>query len=459
MRAVLRLWWTFFTAVSLQVVLFVVGCALFGLLVVVALVRREPIWLVFGYLAFVVLAAFPALFTTPALFRTLAAPRMYQLLPHFRLRMLIAVSLLLCTLLMLSAGFLVAPTIAAERVFLAAASPFPFFALGVVAAFIVAVFLVLFLAFGDWRWSISLPLALAALVLLPEWSPATAGFFAASPAWVWPAAALGAWAIFAGWYLRAPQVRPVMLMPQQRAVAVDATRPVPRAVAIRTLLASNPLRTAPKTGGLRTTGLRINPFHLLVSGNPLNLLVSAIALAVLFPRFYSLTVFWPLAFMLFSGERSGSIVRQSRLLWLRIPGSRDAVRNEIEKALWRNLGLGALFLVVVAAISASPLVGAGPARALLVLAMTVNAAIYATYVAMAAVPNVATYLWGFVPMAALQVALLARSEPSFAAIAIVAAVELAGAALLRPLAIRRWRSVDWLQVRPLATLVGMPRSL
>lgn len=446
MRAVLRLWWTFFTAVPLQIVLFVVGCALFGLPVVIALIMREPIWLAFGYGAFVVLAAFPALFTTPALFRSLSAPRMYQLLPHFRLRMLIAVSLLLCTLLVLSAGFLLGSVLVGERAF-------PFVAVGVAAAFLVGIFLLLFLAFGDWRWSILMPLALAALVLMPKWSPATAGFFAAVPAWALPAAALGAWAIFAAWYLRVRQVRPIMLMPQPGAVAVDATRPVPRAVAIRTLLASNPLRTAAQTAGFRITGFRLGAL-----GPPLNLLVGAIGVAMLFPQLYSFIVFWPLVFMLFLGERSGAIVRQSRLLWLQIPGSRDAVRNEIEKALWRNLGLGATFLVVLAAISASPLVGTSPARALLVLAMTASAAIYATYVAMAAVPSAATYLWGFVPMALLQVVLLARPEPSLAAIAVVTAAELAGAAFLRPLAIRRWRTIDWLRLRPLTTLVGVPRS-
>jgi hypothetical protein len=135
------------------------------------------------------------------------------------------------------------------------------------------------------------------------------------------------------------------------------------------------------------------------------------------------------------------------------------VRSEIEKVLWRTLGFGAAFLVVVAAIAASPLVGAGAARALLGLAITAGAAIYGTYVAMAAVPSVATYFWGFGSMVLLQLVLLLRPEPSLAALAVVAVVELAGAALLRLLAIRRWRTVDWLRLRPLATLVGVPRSL
>jgi hypothetical protein len=191
-------------------------------------------------------------------------------------------------------------------------------------------------------------------------------------------------------------------------------------------------------------------------------LAAAVCLAVLTTglRFFSLTtVFWPLAFMLFFGERSVAIVRQSRLLWLNVPGSRDSVRSEVEKVLWRNLSFGAAFLIVAAAVAASPLVGAGTARALLGLAVTAGAAIYGSYVAMAAVPSVATYFWGFGPMVVLQLVLLARQEPSLTAVTVLAGVELAGAALLRALMIRRWRTVDWLRLRPLATLAGVPRSL
>ncbi len=385
MSAVLRVWWTFLTALPVQGVLIVVGATLFGLAVVVALLMGESIWLAFGYLAFLVFAAFPALFTAPSLFRALSAPRMYQLLPHFRLRMLIAVGLLLCTLLVLAAGGIVMPTLAAERAF-------PLFALGVAAAFIVVMFLFFFLTFGDWRWGLLAPISFVPLVKLREWSPATVDFVAALPAWVLPVAALGAWAIFSAWYLHVRQVRPVMLMPQQRAVAVDAARPVRRAVAIRTLLASNPQLATSSEIGLRTT--------------PLQLFAVAVVLALLTTglRFFSLTtVFWPLAFMLFFGERSVAIVRQSRLLWLNVPGSRDAVRSEVEKALWRNWAIGTACLVFIAMIAASPLVGAGAVRALLGLAVTAGAAIYGTYVAMAAVPSVATYFWGFGPMVLLHI--------------------------------------------------------
>jgi hypothetical protein len=177
-------------------------------------------------------------------------------------------------------------------------------------------------------------------------------------------------------------------------------------------------------------------------------------------RFFSLTTAdWPLAFMLLFGERSAAVVHQSRLLWLKVPGSRDAVRREIEKVLLRNWAIGIAFLVVVAAMAVSPLVGAGAAHTLLGLAATAGAAIYGTYVAMAAVPSVATYFWGFGPMLLLQIALFARPAPSLTAIAAVATIELAGAALLRALVVSRWRTVDWLRLRPLGRLTGLQRSL
>ncbi len=373
MSAALRLCWTLFTAVPLQRNLWLVGGALFALAAVVGLLLREWFWLPLGYTALAVLGAFPALFTSPALFRSLAAPRMYQLLPHFRLRVLIALSMLLCTLLVLSAGVLVAPALAENRAF-------PFFALGFAAAFLVGMFLVFFLAFGDWRWTLSIPLALVVLVNLREWSPASADFLSALPAWVWPAAALGAWAIFAAWYLRVRQVRPVMLMPPQQAVELDADRPVPRGIAIRTLLAANRPPAFSQQGGYGPT----TPLRFLVWAGVIGVLITGL-------RFVSLTgVFWPLAFMLLYGERSVAIVRQSRLVWLRIPGSRDAVRLEVERVLWRNWVFGAALLTIVAALAVSPLVGAGADRALLGLAATAGAALYGTYVAMAAVPSVAT---------------------------------------------------------------------
>ena len=53
MRAVLRVWWTLFTAVPLQRNFGCVGGALFGLAAVVGLFLREWFWLRLGYTALV----------------------------------------------------------------------------------------------------------------------------------------------------------------------------------------------------------------------------------------------------------------------------------------------------------------------------------------------------------------------------------------------------------------------
>ena len=438
MKAALRVWWTFFTAVPLQRVLGMVGGGLMGLAFIGYLITGKLFFLPVGYIAFVVLAAVPALFSAPALFRSLSAPRMYQLLPHFRSRMLLAASLLLGALLVAAIGMLTGPALVSERALPVGAISYPL-------AFLVGMFLVLFLAFGNWRWAALLPLGLVALTQLRDLSPATAEMLAATPAWLWSAIALGAWAGFAAWYLRVRHVRGVMRMPQPKS-NVNAAMPVSRAVAIRVLLTS----IAP-----RNDKQQLSPRNA-----PLLFLAFAVVIALITQglRSFSLaSVFWPLALMLLFGERSMAIVRQSRLLWLRVPGARDTVRRQIEQALWRNLAFGCVFLVVVSAIAASPLVGLGAAEAVLGFTVSAGAAIYASYVAMAAVPGVATYFWGFGSMAVLQIALLVFSNYAPTAVVLVAAVELAGAVLLRALAVRRWRTVDWLRFRPLPALVGVQR--
>lgn len=433
MKAVLRVWWTLFTAVRLQRVLCVIGGALFALGLVGSLLSSGPTPFAIGFLAFVALAGTPALFAAPALFRSLSAARMYQLLPYFRLRMLLAVSLLIGALLAVAFVFVVAESLE---------SGLPLSAIGYPLAFFVATFVLLFLTFGDSRWSVLLMLALL-LVGVGINEPA---MWAVLPASAWLAAALGAWVIFAAWYLRVRRVRGVLPMPESRS-GVDATRPVSRTVAIRALLAPKMPRAADQIS------LGNAPFLLLT-------LVMTFLLA------FSLTSFVaPLMLMVLSAQPSAIIVRQSRLLWLRIPGARDAVRGQVERTLWRNLTIGCGWLVVAAAIAASPLMGYGAAEVALGSALAAGAAIYATYVALAAVPGISTYLWGFGSMALLQIGLLVFSgvfsdvfsAHALTAAAVVVAVELAAAALLRALAVRRWRTVDWLRFKPL--LVGVPRAV
>jgi hypothetical protein len=312
-------------------------------------------------------------------------------------------------------------------------------------AFLVTVFLLLFLAFGDSRWFVLIALALVLFSGLVnrsvgEPSPATAGMLAALPTWSWSALALGAWAVFAAWYLRVRQVRGIVLT-QEGGSQVDATRPVPRTVALRVLL-------------LAPSAPHKEPLLVLI-------LLVVVLMAHALPTFVA-----PLMMTMFAHAYVAS-VRQSRLLWLRIPGARDAVRRAIEQALWRHLAMGGVFLVVAAAIAASPLVGHGAAEIALGVASSAGAAIYAAYVALASVRGLATYFWGFGSMALLQIGLMVFSgvfrevfsPHALTAFMVLTAVELAGAALLRALAVRRWRTVDWLRFKPRSPFVGVPRSL
>ena len=433
MKAVLRVWWTFFTAVRLQRVLGVIGGVLLALGVVGWLLSGYSPLFGVGVIAFVVLVGAPALLSAPAIFRSLSAKRMHQLLPHFRLRMLLAVSLLLGAMFAAAFPFVLGTALYSGLSLWATGYPF---------AFLVAVFLLLFLTFGDVRWSVVLILALLLFVVSVN-EPA---MFAVLPAWLWSATALGAWVIFAAWYLRVRQVRGIAPMPDTRP-GVDATRPVLRTVAIRVLLAPNTPRAADQIS------LHNAPFLLLT-------LVFVFLIAFSLPSSVA-----PLMWMALSAQPSVTIVQQSRLLWLRIPGARDAVRGQVERTLWRHVATGCGWLVVAAAIAASPLVGHGAAEIALGFALVAGASIYAAYVALAAVPGIATYLWGFGSMALLQIGLIVFagvfpevfSPYALTAAAAVAVVELAGAALLRALAVRRWRTVDWLRFKPL--LVGVPRSL
>jgi hypothetical protein len=347
--------------------------------------------------------------------------------------MLLAVTLVLAAPLLVAFVFVLATALT---------TGLSLWAIGYPSAFLVATFLLLFLTFGDSRWSVLLLLT----VLVFGVSVNEPAMFAVLPAWLWSAAALGAWVIFATWYLRVRQVGGVAPVPEIGS-GVDATRPVSRTAAIRALLAPN----TPRAPG--QISVRNAPWLLLT-------------LVIMFLVAFSLTSFVaPLVWMVLSAQPSAIIVRQSRLLWLRIPGARDAVRGQVERTLWRNVAIGCGWLLVAAAIAASPLIGYGAAEIALGFALTAAASIYAAYVALAAVPGPSTYLWGLGSMALLQIGLLvfsgvfseAFSAHALTAAAVVAAVELAGAGLLRALAVRRWRTVDWLRFRPL--LAGVPRSL
>jgi hypothetical protein len=440
MNAALRVWWTFFTALPLQRWLGGIGVVLCGLFVIGALVSGQGGLWIFGLLVLFILAVFPTLFASPAVFRALSAPQANQLLPHFRARMLGAAALFVAALLAVFALFFWnAPSPAGGTPQLEL--------LGYVFAFATAMFMWMFVQFGDARWVwlwIAMPLVLGIVGLAPSTGQA---LLAGIPALTWPAAALAAWIVFAAWYVRARRIGPVVFAPQARSGAwasADLEGNVTRELALRTLATAQP------------PGRKGRAFVLLTA-----LALGAVVIMVLLTpraRLFPFTSFiWPFGAMLLLWGKATSIVHRSRLLWLRLPGPRDGVRREIERALLHNLRGALLLLIGIAAIYASPLVGAAPTQVLAGFAATACAALFSTYLAFASIPGRALHLVSFALVMGLQFALLGivpaidagELSPSLTAVGIVTAVELGAAIALRALATQRWRHVDWLRLRPL----------
>jgi hypothetical protein len=158
---------------------------------------------------------------------------------------------------------------------------------------------------------------------------------------------------------------------------------------------------------------------------------------------------WPFATMIILWSKATGIVHRSRLLWLRMPGARAAVRREIERALLRNLGGTLLLLLGVAALYASPLAAVPPREVLAGFALAACAGLFGTYAALAAIPGNVVHLVTFALLILAQFGLLAPPSIALTDVVIVTAIELIGAIAFRAFAIARWRRVDWLRLRPL----------
>lgn len=433
MNAVLRVWWTFFTALPLQRVLAWIGAVWCGSFVLGGLVAGgDGLW-VLGVVGLFVLVIFPSVFASAAVFRALSAPRANQLLPHFRARMLVGITLFMVAVLAPFALLLLN-----ERT---GGGPTPLEVIGYVLTVSTALFMWMFMMFGDWRWVWLWIVVPAVFGLIGLSSSSARELLSGIPAGAWPGAALLAWVAFVAWYVRARRIRPVMYVPQPPAGAwarTDLDGTVTRELALRTLVTGEPPRQ-----GRRTLGYGI--------GTNIGLAVITLVLLTSFAGFASFTSFvWPFGTMLLLWGKATSIVHRSRLLWLRMPGSREAVRGEVERALLRTARGGVLVIVGIAAVyAASPLVDAHPQQLLAGFALATCAALFSTYLAFASIPGRALHLVSFGLMTALQLVLLLPPSPSLAAIGIVIAAELGGAILFRVLAVARWRHVDWVRLRPL----------
>jgi hypothetical protein len=385
----------------------------------------RPIWLG-GVLVLFIFAVFPALFASAAVFRALSAQRANRLLPHFRARMLGAVALLVASFLALVATLLLAPGGATRAAILVYAF-----------AFATAMFVVMFLQFGNWRW-MAVWIGGALLLAGLSAAPATRGSLAAIPVWAWLAASAAVWIAFAAWYLRARHIGPLALVPEPPADAWTRTAldgPVTRADALRALVTAQPPRAQPRS--------------VVVPAAVGIVLLASFMLSPLARLVPFTSVVWPFATLMIVWGKSTSIVHRSRLLWLKLPGPRAAVRREIEATLLRNLGGTLLLLLGVAGFYLSPLAAAPPLEVLAGFTLAAGAGLFGVYAALAATPGNIVHYAAFGLLVVVQLALVRPPSPSLTNVVIVVGLELVGATALRAFALARWRRVDWLRLRPL----------
>jgi hypothetical protein len=307
-----------------------------------------------------------------------------------------------------------------------------------------AAILTMFVICGQWNWVwLELPLLIAFLHWMDAEGPASLRETGVSLPWLVGVGAASAWLIFAVWYLRVRQIRPLMLFP-----AAGNPNPCPAA------WAEAPSRAA--AGRALVAGSLERPFTQgLMIAAALGIVVGAGAPLLSFlpgqtARPPPLTAFvWPFWVMLGMSSVAYRLVRQSRLLWLYVPGARPDVLRFVEAAIARRYG-GMVILISTVAALALLLFPAAPIETAWGLALALSAALYACCLAIASVRGLALFIVGFMLMAVVQVAGLGGFEqpPRTIQLSTVVVVQLAGAVLLRALAVRRWRSIDWLQFRP-----------
>jgi hypothetical protein len=430
MSAVARVWWTFFTAIPLQRWLAWSGLVLVGLLTITGLVLHEALFgVVFSSLAFFILVMFPTLFASAAVFRALSASRANRFLPQFRSRMLAAVLALQVTGLVLFALLLSALAWFGGR-------PMPFVPLLYAFEVGTAIFMLMFLVFGDWRF---IWVWIGTFVAISVVGRAAPQALAAIPASAWLVAALAAWVAFGGWYLRARFIKPLLLVPQPPSGKWFETRlreTLTREQALRVL--TNP----------QLPWSRPRLFAGIVSIIVLVTIITFFASPT--AGFFPFTSFiWPFGMMVLLWGKTMAIVHRSRLLWLRMPGTRDVVRREVERAVLRNLAGAGLLLLGAAVLYSSPLLAVPLREVLAALALSLCAGLFGTYAALAAIPGNLPQLAAFAVLMVAQFGLLSQPSPALPDVVIVTALELVAALTFRALAVIRWRRIDWLQVRPL----------
>ena len=452
MKAVLRIFWTLFTAFPIQRGFGVAGLIVLAIGSFVALANAlADSKAFFGFsisLLGFALVVVPAGFAAGATLRALSVPSTHALLPRFRVRVLLAVALFVGSIALAWYGLAMA--------FEAAGRPIGgevgvVYAVGALTAVVLSLFVIT--SNPNWSW-----LSLPAMFAFTQWMEvdgprrlAAAGY---SLSWIVSIASAGAWLVFAIWYLRGPRVRPVLLLAPERGWSEmywrQAIRPakywpaeLTRNRAMSTLLGGRLQRTFPQ--------------QLLIAAS-VGVILCLLAPLLRYlpgqrpttPPFTGfLYAFYATLFVAFGANL---IVRQSRHAWLRVPGSRVQVFRLIERMIAR------LYARVVACITAllvaslwvldTPLNEAAWGFALMS-----SAALYSACLGLAAVRTVWLIAAGLIAAFPMQVGVLAvisqPQPPGVAQLTAAVALQLVGAGFFRALAERRWRSIDWLKFRPL----------
>ena len=436
MSAIARVCWLFFSAFPVQRWLGVLGSALLAIGLGAAVLGVDwRLSAMLGFIAFAICALFPAAMAAGGVVRALSAPHNHQFLPFFRVRALLATGLLMALLL---APFCL--------VFFVQAAPNgegpPVEAVVFAFGALTAMFLAMFVITGDWnRMFLVLGLLFALSLWLRLEGPLRLRDAGVSFAALIGAASAGAWLIFVVWYLRVRRIRPPMLAPSGRlSRELGPTEVLSRAAAGRALM-NGVIEESPRRVWLRVIGAGV------VVGGGIGLFTY---LSKSSSRPPPLTAFfWPFVMMILMAELAYRLARQSRLLWLHLPGPRAEVLRAVEAAtarryLWMTAFNLSLFAMVLA-LQGPALRDTGWA-----LALALSAALYGSYVGLAAVGGFGRLIFGCAPMAIIQLSVLGISGAASAlGLAATVAVQLLGAGALRLLAARRWRGIDWLRFRPL----------
>ncbi len=441
MSAVLRVWWTFFTAVPLQRWLGAFGCMLFLLGLGGALLTERQSTAItelgLGFVGFGIFALFPAVVVAGGLLRALSAPLSHQLYPYLRVRLLLAVILLVAAISGILVTFIATQPVAFRAVALSSA------AVAILSAVTATIF-ALFICTSGRKVSL---LIFVFFMAIPYWVNGggadvlrAAGFSVTA---VVAVLTVLAWVAFVAGYLRVARIKPMSLwVPggKLRDADTDVRPPLSRASAARSLLG----------GKLERPWRQALPAAVSFG--------AAIVLIISLMRFLPgsrtptpplLTFIWPTAAMFGMSAFSERAIRQSRLLWLHTGGGRRETLRVTEAFLARLYLVVAI--VILTAATLTPLFWPTTLREMVLLvAASLSAALCAVYVVLFARGSTPISIVGFVTLLAAQVILigLPKPEASLPGVATLTALQLGAAVALRVAAFRRWRSVDWLRLRP-----------